>query len=888
MVNPSRRSVAPVRKLVAAIVGTIAVFVMLFGLGMSSWPIVALGAAMLALAIGLALINVVRRGGRAWVAGTAHVVSASEPPASSVYGRCELQLVVAAPGLQASAVKVRDPRVPVAKWPDAGATLPVTVAVDDMRHVRIQWDEVMTHAEATEEPEGYADPLRDLPVDDLLPEPEAPPWVTRDRQQWKRPESEAEPVTADLSGQLDDLRERPVVVRDAPGGPIVLEGTLVETDARPSTAPRRPRPSPRPSPRPRPQPAEPSPEPSPGATGPERTTDADSDPHPAGATTAATTTGAATTAAAEVPDGDQAGTGDRGAAPTDDPPGPAGTADRNGGGSEPSDDVIPDIPDDLSSLDPDSAPPASPTDPTRPATAGAAAQPHADADPEVDLALDEPDGSTVDAGPDARAATDRSDASRTGAADRTGSPWYSDRPLTTGMDVAPESPTASAPLDSPNDSDAAQHPGGNDAVHDPGGNDDSEDPSDSDATQRTSRSEPAGFLVEDATSESTGPGEAASRTGSGGETVPTGGAEAGRSTSAGVAADATNDDATPHSSDGDTPTEAMGHRAPDLTDDVALEPARDVASDAASDVTPEPDDDMSPEAAPGSVGAVAAAARQAPTVAGLPSSAQAADGGTAHSGAREGKLAGVKAAGAKAAGAVAAMARAAGAKAVGMKSTGGKSTAGTEQTGSEAAKPAAAGAVAAGAVAAGSVAAGSVAAGSVAAGAAVGARRSMGSGADQPATSAADRAGAADAAGNGMDDLLTAYPSARPGPAGAIHGVGITALVTDLDRSIRFYRDMLGFFEIDNGGGSAVLASGDTRLVLRTVHELTPTTGRLIYLNLEVGDVDAVYEELRAKGVTFLHEPRAVNRGDRLELWAASFHDPDGHNIAVTQWRAVP
>jgi catechol 2,3-dioxygenase-like lactoylglutathione lyase family enzyme len=137
------------------------------------------------------------------------------------------------------------------------------------------------------------------------------------------------------------------------------------------------------------------------------------------------------------------------------------------------------------------------------------------------------------------------------------------------------------------------------------------------------------------------------------------------------------------------------------------------------------------------------------------------------------------------------------------------------------------------------------------------------------------------------DDLITAYPSARPGPAGAIHGVGITILVADLDRSVAFYRDMLGFFVIDSGGGSAVLASGDTRLVLRTVDGLSAEAGRLIYLNLEVGDVDAVYEELRSKGVRFVHEPRAVNRGERLELWSATFEDPDGHNVAITQWRAT-
>ena len=136
-------------------------------------------------------------------------------------------------------------------------------------------------------------------------------------------------------------------------------------------------------------------------------------------------------------------------------------------------------------------------------------------------------------------------------------------------------------------------------------------------------------------------------------------------------------------------------------------------------------------------------------------------------------------------------------------------------------------------------------------------------------------------------DVITAYPSARPGPSAAIHGVGILVLVTDLERSVAFYRDVLGFFEIDGGPGSAVLASGDTRVVLRTVYEVARDSPRVIYLNLEVGDIDAVYEELKAKGVEFAHAPRLVNQGQKLELWSATFKDPDRHNIAISQWRAA-
>ncbi len=154
------------------------------------------------------------------------------------------------------------------------------------------------------------------------------------------------------------------------------------------------------------------------------------------------------------------------------------------------------------------------------------------------------------------------------------------------------------------------------------------------------------------------------------------------------------------------------------------------------------------------------------------------------------------------------------------------------------------------------------------------------------------KAGAATVAGGqGMAEesgpkVIITQPNARPASAGSIHGVGYTVLVTDLDQSMRFYRDMLGFYEIDGGPDTVILASGDTRVVLLTAHELTPVKSRLVHLNLEVGDVEAVYQELKIRGVRFTYPPRVVNRGERLELVAAAFKDPDGHGIAITQWKA--
>ncbi|MBM7084549.1 VOC family protein [Micromonospora sp. WMMD734] len=253
MANGGNRTIAPVRKLIAVVLGTVAAFVVLFGLGMTSWAIVALGVALVVLAVAL---GTVRGGGRTWVVGVGHVHSASEPPTQYAFGRCELQLVIDAPGLPPRSKKIIEPRVPVAKWPSLGQTLPIRVALDDQRHVRVLWDEVPTHTEAatgvTDLPPEYADAE---PLDDMLIQQEAPPWAGRTadddfhdefrddlrepppadpvRAEPLRPESphpdpvRAEPLRDDVEVLTDDERE-PVVVHQRPGGPVVLEGTLVE------------------------------------------------------------------------------------------------------------------------------------------------------------------------------------------------------------------------------------------------------------------------------------------------------------------------------------------------------------------------------------------------------------------------------------------------------------------------------------------------------------------------------------------------------------------------------------------------------------------------------------------------------------------------------------
>lgn len=117
-------------------------------------------------------------------------------------------------------------------------------------------------------------------------------------------------------------------------------------------------------------------------------------------------------------------------------------------------------------------------------------------------------------------------------------------------------------------------------------------------------------------------------------------------------------------------------------------------------------------------------------------------------------------------------------------------------------------------------------------------------------------------------------------------GMGMMLVVSDLNRSLRFYRDLVGLSVVDSGANVAVLAYGSARVLLRQLADMSPVDRRVAHLHISVSDVDASYKDLKDRGIEFVHRPRVTSRGDKLDLWAATFRDPDGHDIALTQWRA--
>lgn len=90
----------------------------------------------------MGLKDLFKRGGgmKDPVRGTAQVVSATMHHGRGIYQNCQMQLVVQADGVPATAISFSG-LVHRKRWPSPGMVLPVTVDRADARNVKIEWDE---------------------------------------------------------------------------------------------------------------------------------------------------------------------------------------------------------------------------------------------------------------------------------------------------------------------------------------------------------------------------------------------------------------------------------------------------------------------------------------------------------------------------------------------------------------------------------------------------------------------------------------------------------------------------------------------------------------------------------------------------------------------------
>lgn len=119
----------------------------------------------------------------------------------------------------------------------------------------------------------------------------------------------------------------------------------------------------------------------------------------------------------------------------------------------------------------------------------------------------------------------------------------------------------------------------------------------------------------------------------------------------------------------------------------------------------------------------------------------------------------------------------------------------------------------------------------------------------------------------------------------AFHGLRtigqIHVSVTDVDRAVAFYRDVLGIpflFQVP-GQPMAFFDCDGVRLYLGVPESEVFRARGVLYFT--VRDIDEAHRELSSRGVAFRDRPHAVHRTERSELRMAFFTDPDGNNLAI-------
>jgi methylmalonyl-CoA/ethylmalonyl-CoA epimerase len=108
----------------------------------------------------------------------------------------------------------------------------------------------------------------------------------------------------------------------------------------------------------------------------------------------------------------------------------------------------------------------------------------------------------------------------------------------------------------------------------------------------------------------------------------------------------------------------------------------------------------------------------------------------------------------------------------------------------------------------------------------------------------------------------------------------IAVPVTDIDRAIGFYRDVLGMrFLFQAPSGLGFFDCEGVRLMLDAPAKDNAGKGSVIYY--VVSDLHSAFETLSNRGVHFDSEPHLIAKMSDHELWMASFRDPDQNLLAM-------
>ena len=111
----------------------------------------------------------------------------------------------------------------------------------------------------------------------------------------------------------------------------------------------------------------------------------------------------------------------------------------------------------------------------------------------------------------------------------------------------------------------------------------------------------------------------------------------------------------------------------------------------------------------------------------------------------------------------------------------------------------------------------------------------------------------------------------------------IAVTVSDVERALGFYRDILGLhFLFGAGPNLAFLAVGSVRIML-TTPQGAGTVGANSILYFRTKEIEQSYASLLERGATGERAPQLAARMPDHELWVGFVRDPDGNLVGLME-----
>jgi methylmalonyl-CoA/ethylmalonyl-CoA epimerase len=121
---------------------------------------------------------------------------------------------------------------------------------------------------------------------------------------------------------------------------------------------------------------------------------------------------------------------------------------------------------------------------------------------------------------------------------------------------------------------------------------------------------------------------------------------------------------------------------------------------------------------------------------------------------------------------------------------------------------------------------------------------------------------------------------AQPDSGFGLGPIGQIALtITDVDRSVAFYRDSLGMRFLFQFPGLGFFDCGGVRLMLTLPEKGGEPGNSVVYY--KVADIRQAHQALTSRGVVFEGEPHLIAKMPDHELWMAFFRDPDRNLLGL-------